>query len=152
MEPKPLRILVVDDHADSRKFLGMYLEMIGHCPEFAVDVGSALVQARRQPFDVLLTDIGLPGRNGWDLLRLLDEQGHRPPLAISMSAFNSGHEVRLSKAARCFAHLPKPFLLAELETALCQGTQHIVGQRLDTQHGNVAHRCDADRIPSAVGG
>lgn len=118
MKAASLHILVVEDHADIRAGLGLGLDLLGHRAEFAVDVGSALLKAATTGFDVLLTDIGLPGRDGWALLAELGSRRRLPAVSITMSAGDAHVSSARSRAAGCRAHLVKPFSLEELEAAL----------------------------------
>ena len=104
-----LSVLVVEDHPDFRQVLGVFLDILGYRAELAADTGTALVWARDKEFDVLLTDIHLPGMDGWELIGELIARGDLPPLVISMSAGNTGTEAARSKLAGCRAHLVKPF-------------------------------------------
>ena len=113
-------ILVVEDHPDTLTVLGMVLELLGHRPILARDAGSALARAAHEPFDAILTDINLPGRDGWTLLQELTARGQRPKVAISMSAGDDFIQAKRSKAEGCQAHLVKPFRHSELENALNQ--------------------------------
>jgi signal transduction histidine kinase len=67
----PQRILVVEDHEDGREFLRRILRADGH----AVDAVGSCAEARAQlaggvdaPYDILLTDVGLPDGSGWELV------------------------------------------------------------------------------------
>ena len=113
-----LRLLVVEDHADLRAALGAFFEVLGHRARFVGDVASALRAADEEPFDVLLSDIGLPDGDGWSLLRQLEEAGRRPPLAIAMSGFGLDECVMRSKEAGFALHLTKPFAPENLIKAL----------------------------------
>lgn len=59
-----LRVLVVDDHADLREVMRLALEHAGFTAEVARDGEDALEAQRRQPADVLITDIFMPGKEG----------------------------------------------------------------------------------------
>ena len=98
----------------------MFMEMIGYRVVLAVDAASALARAAEEGFDVLLTDIQMPDRDGWELLRELGVQNQLPSLCISMSCHTTGRERERSKMAGCQAHLIKPFKVEELERALRQ--------------------------------
>ncbi len=113
-----LNVLVVEDHADTRNMLGMFLRHLGHCCYLAPDAQSALERAVDNPFDVLLTDVHMPGMDGWGLVKALAAGGQLPRLVVSMSAGVSEEEEAQSKAAGCHAHLLKPFALGDLEAAL----------------------------------
>ncbi len=117
--PGALRILVVENHPDTRLGLEVFLRTLGHQARFAEDVKSALETADTAgAFDLLLSDISLPDGDGWDLLRQLESSGRRPPYAVAMSGFGSGADVEKSRAAGFAAHLIKPFPPEELEDAL----------------------------------
>src|ERR1700677_2698193 len=81
----PLRIFVVENHADTLKYLRLYLEQLNHVVESARTMGDALAILAREEFDVLISDIGLPGGDGWELLRRAGPS--RPRYAIAMSGF-----------------------------------------------------------------
>ena len=115
---RTLNVLVVEDHDDTRKMLKMFLELLGHRCEVAEDTGVAISRASEGAFDALLTDVHMPGRNGFDLVQQLRESKCLPLLVISMSAGVVEQEATRSKAAGCHAHLLKPFPLTELEVAL----------------------------------
>jgi CheY-like chemotaxis protein len=66
------RILLVEDNEDGREFLRMVLESHGHEVESVATLGDGLSRldtSAASPFDVLITDIGLPDGSGWDLAR-----------------------------------------------------------------------------------
>jgi CheY-like chemotaxis protein len=116
-----MTILFVEDHADTRRAIRMWLEMKGHSVVEAHDVKSALTAAAR-PFDLLLSDIGLPDGDGWTLVETLRK--NRPLTAVAISGYSSPKDVARSKAAGFVAHLPKPFSGEEFEATLA-----VIGSR-----------------------
>ena len=118
MKTPVLRVLVVEDHADTRAALKTLLGMLAYQARFAVDVASALQAASEEPFDVLLSDIGLPDGDGWDMLLKMTVTGCRPPYAIAMSGLCLEEDAAKSRAAGFACHLGKPFLPEELMKAL----------------------------------
>jgi signal transduction histidine kinase len=66
----PRRVLLVEDHPDSREFMQALLESDGHRVDVAEDVvaATALLDKPKQPYDVVVSDIGLPDGSGWDLI------------------------------------------------------------------------------------
>ena len=113
-----LRLLVVEDQCDLRTALQTFFSLLGHQARFVENVASALQAAREESFDVLLSDIGLPDGDGWDLLHQLEETGHRPSCAIAMSGYCLAEDIAKSKAAGFALHLIKPFPPEELEQFL----------------------------------
>ena len=113
-----LRLLVVEDHGDLSVALEAFFQTLGHRARFVGDVSSALHAAGEASFDVLLSDIGLPDGNGWDLLRRLHAAGRRPPLAIAMSGFGMTEDIFRSRLAGYTLHLIKPFAPENLVEAL----------------------------------
>lgn len=114
-----LRILVVENHPDMRRGLEVFLQAMGHRPQFAVTVLEAVALAGSgEPFDLLLIDVHLPGGHGWDLPGLLARAGRRPPPAIAMSGFGSVRDAERSQAAGFRSHFVKPGAPGELEAAV----------------------------------
>ena len=112
---KRLCIFIVEDHADTARGLAMYLRASGHDVHVALDVRSARQLATEIDYDILLSDIGLPDGNGWDLLAELSAR--RPITAIAMSGYNTEADRARSKAAGFVEHLPKPLTPDELDEA-----------------------------------
>jgi two-component system, chemotaxis family, CheB/CheR fusion protein len=103
----PLRVLIVEDHGDSAEMLAAVLELEGHRVVKVADVASALDTIGREPFDVLLSDLGLPDRSGLDLIRELRSQGRAVP-AIALSGYGQERDIQQSREAGFAEHLVKP--------------------------------------------
>jgi len=73
---EPRRVLLVEDHHDSREFMQALLESDGHSVVAAAGLAQALeaLEAAEQRFDVLISDIGLPDGSGWDLIKQARER------------------------------------------------------------------------------
>ena len=113
----PLRIFIIENHQDTLDAIKMFLEAQGHSVEVALDVKSALKLAPQAKFDVLISDIGLPDGDGWELMKKLREK--IPGLkAIAMSGYGMRADLEKSKAAGFDSQLIKPFGPAELSEAL----------------------------------
>ena len=115
-----LRVLVVDDERDTREVVAAVLTT---CGAEVVSVGSAteaLDQMERQRFDLLISDIGMPEMNGYDLIvrirQLGEEQGGRTP-AMALTAYAGIDDRKRALAAGYEMHIPKPFVAAELINA-----------------------------------
>lgn len=112
----PLRILVVENHADTRELLTSLLEGLGYTVVVAGSMGNALRKAPRSHCDVLISDIGLPDGDGWELLGRLNLP--RPMYAIAMSGYGMTSDRTRSKAAGYRHHLVKPMGIEQLEAIL----------------------------------
>jgi CheY-like chemotaxis protein len=77
-----LRILVVEDEATVRQFLGLSLSRLGHHPVLTADATEALAAFEREPFDVVLTDLGLPGVSGEEVARQVTQRSPRTPVVL----------------------------------------------------------------------
>jgi DNA-binding response OmpR family regulator len=109
-----LRILLVENHEDTLKYLGKYLEIQGHEVCGARDMASALRALSSSKFDVLISDIGLPDGDGWQLIREIEPK----PFGIAMSGFGTRADRENSLAAGYRHHLIKPFLPEDLDALL----------------------------------
>jgi PAS domain S-box-containing protein len=104
---RPLRILLVEDHADAANLMREFLALDGHNVELAGDVASAIELAQQHRFDLLISDLGLPDASGLDLIRELRARGYMGP-GIALSGFGLEQDVVRSKEAGFDAHVTKP--------------------------------------------
>ena len=70
-DPKEPRVLLVDDHADTLRSMDRLLRVRGYQVCVASTVAAALEAAATHPFDLLISDVGLPDGSGMDLMREL---------------------------------------------------------------------------------
>jgi CheY-like chemotaxis protein len=110
---------VVDDEPPIRALLARQLRVLGHTVVEAGSAQAALVLAGEQssPFDLVLSDIVMPGMNGTELGARLLERNPRQALVL-MSAHAPSGLVELGTKARPVPLLRKPFTLAELAGVL----------------------------------
>jgi CheY-like chemotaxis protein len=113
---RPLRILLVENHADTLRWLTLYLEELGHTVVTARTLAEAKAVLPQCDCEVLISDIGLPDGTGWELLE--QTQLSRPLFAIAMSGFGMNADNMRSKQAGYRHHLLKPFKIAELDKIL----------------------------------
>ena len=107
---RPLRVFVVENHADTLKYYQMYLQMEGHTVFQARTMKEAFEAIPRSDCDVLISDVGLPDGTGWDLLeRLRAEHLPHPDYAIAVSGYGRDEDLARSRAAGFRHHLLKPF-------------------------------------------
>jgi PAS domain S-box-containing protein len=105
------RILLVEDHVDSREFMQAVLESDGHLVETATSLEEAIARLEQAdpPFDVLVTDIGLSDGSGWDLTRFARDRW--PAMRIGVV---TGWEPRVGAGTSGDFILRKPVRTAEL--------------------------------------
>jgi CheY-like chemotaxis protein len=116
MEDRSCHILVVDDHQDTCLGMKMMLERRGYAITVAHTADQAMEKARAQEFDLLISDIGLPDRSGYELMREL--QAIRNVRGIAISGFGMEHDVSKARAAGFSEHLTKPINFERLEEAI----------------------------------
>jgi CheY-like chemotaxis protein len=106
-----IRVLLVDDDDDARELLASILEEHGYLVRAARNVSEAMKQFSEQPPDVLLSDIAMPGEDGYALIRrvrtLAPEQGGQVP-AVAITAYTRATERTRIFDAGYTAHLAKP--------------------------------------------
>ena len=106
-----LHVLVVDDEADGREAIAKVLKVRGAEVATASTVREALELLKAAPPDVLVSDIGLPGEDGYDLIRqvrnLDDERAKRLP-AIALTAFAREEDSLRAISAGFQLHASKP--------------------------------------------
>ena len=113
--PKRLRILLVEDHRETRHTLSRLLSHFGHEVLTADNKQSALEILGSGKVNVLLCDIGLPDGSGYEVI----SQAKRKPIkAVAITGFGTEEDLRRSKEAGFDLHLVKPVDLHELHTVL----------------------------------
>lgn len=105
-------ILVVDDEAPMRKYMGMNLKARGYSVLLAADGAEALEQVARTPLDLLILDIGLPGPDGLSVLSAVRRKMTLPVLMVSARAREEDKVRALELGADDY--LTKPFGVDEL--------------------------------------
>ena len=91
-----MRILLVEDHADTAKLLGRLLGRMGYVVLTAGTVARALDLAETETFDLVISDVGLPDASGYDLMRQVGRKHGGDRIAIDQQI-----GVRAIKPARC---------------------------------------------------
>jgi signal transduction histidine kinase/DNA-binding response OmpR family regulator len=114
----PGRVLVVDDNADMRAYLTRLLQR--HWTVEAVGDGEAALEAVRQrPPDLVLSDVMMPGRDGFELLRALRADPHTAWIPVVMLSARAGEDSRIQGVeAGADDYLVKPFSSRELVARL----------------------------------
>ncbi|MBV9927193.1 MAG: response regulator [Acidobacteria bacterium] len=118
------KMLVVDDEEPVRELLCDILEDEGVEVALAASGAEALARFEQGKFDAVLTDIGMPGMNGWELLRRVSERDQQVALAVitGWGELVSTHE---EKAARVEWVLTKPFSMSQI----CEIAQEVTRRK-----------------------
>jgi CheY-like chemotaxis protein len=113
-----MRILLVEDHDDTRSAMATLLGLSGHQVLQAADGDEALTVAGKSPFDCAVIDLGLPDMAGTELMVLLAQRG--PVKAIALTGATTPEDVQRCTAAGFALHMPKPISIEALEAALAR--------------------------------
>jgi CheY-like chemotaxis protein len=115
-----LRLLLVEDHDSTREVLARILRRAGHQVHGAATGTQALEFLQTAgPFDAMISDLGLPDRSGFDLLREI-RAAHPTLPAIALSGYGMDEDVKRAKDAGFTAHLVKPIPFDQLRAILDQ--------------------------------
>jgi len=110
------RVLLVDDHHDTCLGMKRMLERRGYQITIAHSAEQAVEKVRTQEFDLLISDIGLPDRSGYELMREVRLNKSLP--GIALSGFGSEQDVNQAKEAGFAEHLTKPINFERLEKTI----------------------------------
>jgi len=114
--PKSCRILLVEDHADTRNVMSMLLRSFGCDVAVAASVKEATELANGGAFDLLICDFGLPDGTGLDVMRQIHQR--QKIKAIAVTGFGQDEDLRRSKEAGFSVHLTKPVNIEALQHAI----------------------------------
>ncbi len=112
------RVLVVEDNRDSAESLADLLRMQGHEVEVAFDGTTALEKLRSVRPDVVLCDIGLPGMDGYEVVKAARENGGRDVRFVAVSGYARAEDVKRALEAGFDAHVAKPPTAEEIARLL----------------------------------
>src|SRR6266567_2121735 len=110
------RVLLVDDHHDTCIGMKRMLERRGYEITVAHSADQAVEKVRTQDFDLLISDIGLPDRRGYELMREVRLNRNLP--GIALSGFGTEQDVSQARAAGFSEHLTKPINFERLEKTI----------------------------------
>ena len=110
------RVLLVDDHHDTCLGMKRMLERRGYEITIAHSAEQAAEKVRTQDFDLLISDIGLPDRSGYELMR--EVRLSKPLPGIALSGFGSEQDVNQAREAGFAEHLTKPINFERLEKTI----------------------------------
>jgi PAS domain S-box-containing protein len=126
-QPEDLRgvqVLVVDDEADARDLLHAILGHAGASVTLAESVRGAMIALNEYVPDVLVSDIGMPGEDGYVLMQKVRALGHHNPVsgvpAIALTAYARSEDRRRALASGFQMHVSKPIEPCRLVAAIAQ--------------------------------
>jgi DNA-binding NtrC family response regulator len=142
------RILVVDDEALIRDFLREALTRRSYHAELAEDGKQAKEILKDERFDMVVTDLKMPGVSGLDLLRFI--KAHHPETqVIMMTAYGTIENAVEAMRLGAFDYITKPFTAGELDLVLDKAFEH---QRLVDENRNLREElCDKYGFGAMVG-
>lgn len=115
---KALRILLVEDHGDTRRIMANLLSHFGHELSVADCTRTALGIVNAKKIDVVLCDIGLPDGSGYEVIS--EAKRKQRVKGVALTGFAAAEDIRRSKEAGFDFHLTKPVDFHELRCVLNQ--------------------------------
>lgn len=114
-----LRILLVEDHDDSRRAMKRLLMVLKHTVHDAANVAGALALADAQAFDLIISDVGLPDGTGLDLMRALRQRTRNETIpGIALTGYGTAADITAAHDAGFATHLTKPINFTALQAAI----------------------------------
>jgi hypothetical protein len=110
------RILLVEDHEDTLKVMSKLLGRLGYEVTPAATCAAALTAAQGRPFDLVISDLGLPDGTGVELMRELHTRYRLT--GIALTGYGSDDDVRSTQAVGFVDHLVKPVDFDKLQQAV----------------------------------
>lgn len=134
------RILVVDDNCDGADTLAAALQCCGHQALAAYDGASALTQARHWRPDAALVDLSMPGMDGFELARQLQQCAASAAL-VAMTGWGTATDRQRCEAAGFAAHIAKPASIDSIEAVLTQLLRERTAQAAADQRADRRNTC-----------
>jgi len=123
-----VRVLVVDDSPDTLTMLRQLMELEGAEVSTAAGGAEALRLTEGRDFDIVVSDIAMPGMDGYELLRELRSRPRTAGLpAIAVTGFGQAEDATRARAAGFFAHLAKPVSISRLVEAALAAIEQPIG-------------------------
>jgi two-component system, chemotaxis family, CheB/CheR fusion protein len=128
MSSFPLQILLIEDDRATNDTLARLLRKAGHDVSAAKNGTVAGEMLALQRFDLIISDIGLPDTNGWDLIQRLRKQ--QPDLrAIALTGYGYPNDMKRSTQVGFEMHLTKPVEWPMIKAALASLFPHLSSNR-----------------------
>jgi DNA-binding NtrC family response regulator len=121
---QPIKVLIVDDEASQRSGLAAMVSAWGMTSETASDGHEALLKLATYPADVILTDLNMPGLDGFGFLEKLRDSGEMPPTIVLTGYGNVETAVKTVHELGAYWFLEKPLQPGPLEVLLRRAGSH----------------------------
>jgi DNA-binding NtrC family response regulator len=121
---QPIKVLIVDDEASQRSGLAAMVSAWGMTPETAADGSEALLKLNDFSADVILTDLNMPGMDGFGFLQRLRDSGEMPPTIVLTAFGNVETAVRTVHELGAYWFLEKPIPPGSLEVLIRRAGTH----------------------------
>jgi DNA-binding response OmpR family regulator len=122
-EMRMLNILLVDDDSCLTFILSENLQASGHRCVSAENVEQARFHLRQAAYDLVISDVNMPGESGFDLLNYVTSR-HPDTAFLLMSAMDDPRDRRRALQMGATGYLGKPFRIAELNTRINAVAEH----------------------------
>jgi two-component system copper resistance phosphate regulon response regulator CusR len=126
-----MRVLVIEDEKKTAAFLAKGLREAGFAVDLAIDGQTGLNLSRRTKFDLLIVDVMLPNKDGWEVVQELRGEGLRTPI-LFLTARDSVRDRVKGLELGADDYLVKPFAFSELLARV-----HSLLRRAPAQHEDV---------------
>ena len=117
------RILVIEDNVDGNETLNFCLTLEGHTVDSAFDGAKGLALASQQSYDLILCDIGLPGMDGYEVVRQVKTMtpgGDKSPCCIAMTGYDQANYREHAMQSGFDHYLVKPVTMSKLLELMAQ--------------------------------
>lgn len=121
-----LRILGIDDQEAIRDLLQNIISALGHQVKTVSDSGEAMELMQREPYDVVIVEVALPGQSGWEIARQVKAYAPRTPV-IMLSGWDYQEQAAGEDRQHADFVLTKPFKMEQLRQAITDAAALISG-------------------------
>ncbi len=121
------RILLIEDHDQTRATLSRLLGRRGHCVDGVATISAARERAAVGECDLIISDLGLPDGDGHKLMAELHDTYGLP--GIALSGYGMDQDIARSRTSGFFAHLTKPVNIQALESAIAAAPHPVAPDR-----------------------
>jgi CheY-like chemotaxis protein len=126
--PRSVRVLVVDDEAEILRAVGDLLRYDGHAATLCGHAEEAIALIEREEFDLVITDLGMPGLSGWDVARIVKLRAPRTPVAM-ITGWSDRIDLDYATSNGVEGVIAKPFRRDDLRRIMHLAVERVVTER-----------------------